>query len=213
MIKIFIESGVNQAQGKNKRTTNEQDFVEKFIQHHFPHYRPSIDFEVVGVGGKDSLDKVSTILQENTFAGGTNLVIFDADSSQRKGGFSRRKNDLLAQKASLGIEFELFLWPNNHADGDFETLLLRLTTPQHKGLLDCFRRYVKCIKRLSKRKIKYNILGRKDCIYSYINAMPKSRKEQELFGKGFWFFENPLYWDLDAEFARPLRDFLGTYFP
>lgn len=44
MIKIFIESGVNQAQRKNKRTTNEQDFVEKFIQRHFPHYRPSIDF-------------------------------------------------------------------------------------------------------------------------------------------------------------------------
>ena len=36
MIRIFIESGVSAARSKGKKTTNEQDFVEKIIAHYFP---------------------------------------------------------------------------------------------------------------------------------------------------------------------------------
>ena len=36
MIRIFIESGVNKALDRGKETTNEQDFVEKFILSSFP---------------------------------------------------------------------------------------------------------------------------------------------------------------------------------
>lgn len=212
MIQIFIESGVAQAEKYGKETTDEKDFIEKFIQHHFPKYKISEDYVVEGTGGKDRLHEFQRILQENTFNGGINLVIYDADSAANKGGFSKRTAHYNAQKISLGIDFELFLWPNNYSDGDFETMLLQITLPKHKGLLDCFYQYTKRIKRLRKRGVRYNIPGRKGCIHSYISAMPMKRKEKELFSKGFWAFDNKEYWNLDAEYTKPLKEFLGQYF-
>lgn len=212
MIRIFIESGVNQAEKYGKETTDEKDFVEKFIQHHFPKYKLSEDYEVIGTGGKDKLHKFQTILQENTFNGGINLVIYDADSYLNGGGCSKRKIHYNSQKTTLDIEFDLFLWPNNHSDGDFETMLLRITLTKHKGLIDCFNQYAKRIKRMGRGKVKYNVPGNKRCIHSYIFAMPMKRKEKELFAKGYWAFENKEYWDLESEYLHSLKEFLGRYF-
>lgn len=212
MIKIFIESGVNQAEKSGKETTDEKDFVEKFIQQNFPQYKLSEDYEVIGTGGKDNLHKFQTILQENTFNGGTNLVIYDADSRFNGGGYSKRKIHYNTQKTTLEIEFDLFLWPNNHSDGDFESMLLQITQPKHKGLLDCFNQYAKRIRRISRGKIKYKVPGKKGCIHSYISAMPMKRKEKELFTKGYWAFENEEYWNLDSEYLQPLKEFFGRYF-
>lgn len=212
MIRIFIESGVNQAEKSGKETTDEKDFIEKFIQHHFPKYKLSEDYEVFGTGGKDKLHKFQTILQENTFNGGTNLVIYDADGSNNGGGYSRRRIHYNIQKTTLDIDFDLFLWPNNYSDGDFETMLLQITLPKHKWLINCFNQYARRIKRKSRGKIKYNVPGRKGCIHSYISAMPMNRNEKKLFGKGYWAFENKEYWNLDVEYLQPLKKFLGKYF-
>lgn len=212
MIRIFIESGVNQAEKSGKETTDEKDFVEKFIQHHFPKYKLSKDYEVFGTGGKDKLHKFQTILQENTFNGGINLVIYDADSHHNGGGYSKRKIHYNTHKKTLDIEFDLFLWANNHSDGDFETMLMQIILPKHKGLIDSFNQYAKRIRRMSRGKIKYKIPGNKGCIHSYISAMPMKRKEKELFAKGYWGFENKDYWNLDSEYLLPLKKFLGRYF-
>lgn len=212
MIKIFIESGVRQAEKYGKETTDEKDFVEKFIQHHFPKYKLYQDYVVEGTGGKDRLHEFQNILQENSFDGGANLVIYDADCSKNNGGFTKRIAHYNAQKTALNVDFDLFLWPDNHSDGDFETMLLQITLRKHKGLIDCFNQYVKRIKRLGRGKIKYNVPGRKGCIHSYISAMPMKRKEKELFSKGYWAFDNKDYWNLDAEYIQPLKVFLGQYF-
>lgn len=212
MIKIFIESGINQAGKYGKETTDEKDFVEKFILHHFPKYKLSEDYEVIGTGGKDKLHEFQTKFQENTFNDGINIVIYDADSSINKGGFSKRKKYYSNQKNDLNIDFDLFLWPNNHSDGDFETMLLKITLPKHKGLIDCFNQYARRLKRLRNNKIKYNLPNRKGCVHSYISAMPMTRKEKELLSKGYWAFENKDYWNLNSEYINPLKDFLGKYF-
>lgn len=108
MIRIFIESGVNKALDRGKETTNEQDFVEKFILYHFPQMRLE-DFEIIGTGGKDKLGNTALKFIENTIDGGTNIVIFDADTSSNKGGFSKRKAEILKAKEDYNIEFDLFL--------------------------------------------------------------------------------------------------------
>ena len=211
MIRIFIESGVNSALEKGKETTNEQDFVENFIGHHFPQTRPE-DFEIIGTGGKNKLGETALKFIENTIEGGKNIVIFDADTSGNKGGFAKRKAELLKAKDEYGIEFDLFLWPNNHADGDFESMLLQITRHEHRGLIDCYRKYEKCIKRMDRGKKLYQTRGRKGEIFSYIAAMKRSRKENERFAKGFWAFENPQYWNLDSEYLQPLERFLKDFF-
>ena len=105
MIKIFIESGINQAGKYGKETTDEKDFVEKFILHHFPKYKLSEDYEVIGTGGKDKLHEFQTKFQENTFNDGINIVIYDADSSINKGGFSKRKRYYSNQKNESQFHF------------------------------------------------------------------------------------------------------------
>ena len=213
MIKIFIESGVNAAQKKgSKRTTNEQNFVETLVAHYFPHAVLGTDYLVVGVNGKDQLPNTQPVFVDNTLQGGTNLVLFDADTREKGGGFAIRKRKLLQQKEELGIEFDLFLWPNNHADGDFESLLMHLINPRHKGLIDCYRRYEKGISRMNRSHKMYMTQGRKGCIYSYIAAMKKNHTAQTEFSHGIWFFDNPEYWNLTSEWVFPLVAFLRQHF-
>ena len=55
MIKIFIESGVNDAKKHEKETTNEQDFIMKVIAKHFPkckYVKPDKDLKDIAVGEK-----------------------------------------------------------------------------------------------------------------------------------------------------------------
>ena len=82
MIRIYIESGIKQASKHGKKTTNEQNFVEEFIAHHFPDKQKGVDFEVIGIGGKDQLENARLPFDENTLAGGINILLFDADTME-----------------------------------------------------------------------------------------------------------------------------------
>ena len=57
-------------------------------------------------------------MRQNTDMGGINLVIFDADEDTES-----RRAELLAIKEEFGVEFELFLLPNNKDVGALEDLL------------------------------------------------------------------------------------------
>lgn len=211
MIRIFIESGVNQAHKQGKTTTNEQNFVEEFVAHHFPTKQKGIDYEVTGIGGKDQLANSVLPFLENTLMRGKNILLFDADTIANKGGYAIRSSDLLSQKQVLGIEFELFLWPNNHDDGDFESLLLQMINPAHQCLLDCFNGFEKCISGNDPEGKIYQTPDRKSAIYTYINTFIKSKSEETNIKNGFWLFNDPRYWDLNAEAGKPLLELLKNY--
>lgn len=70
MIKIFIESGIQQSARRGKGTTNEQNFIEEFIAYHFPEVRRNSDFEVLGIGGKDALEMTVLPFKDNMLSGG-----------------------------------------------------------------------------------------------------------------------------------------------
>ena len=76
---LFCQSNkIHTSFKKGKETTNEQNFVEEFIAHHFPEKQKDVDFVVIGIGGKDKLDISRLPFEENTLAGGTNILLFDA---------------------------------------------------------------------------------------------------------------------------------------
>lgn len=141
MINIYIESGVNQAKRKSKETTNEQDFLVNFIQHHFPGKVRGLDFQVIGFGGKDTLANNATILADSIIQGNENIVIFDADTPYNQGGYQKRKSE----------------------------------------------------------------------IYTYIELMRKSPLQQDAFKRGYWLFNNPSFWNLDAKAGYPLYEFLKAF--
>ena len=175
MIRIFIESGVSAARSKGKKTTNEQDFVEKIIAHYFPEAVVSKDFEVVGVDGWTNIANQSYDFKQNTDESGTNLVVFDADEDRNGGGFEKRKASLEDFKKKAGIEFDLFLWPDNKGDGDFELLLSKVINAKHQCLLDCYDEFEKKVRQHDPKEEKYVTPGRKGKMYTYETGILKAR--------------------------------------
>lgn len=211
MIKIFIESGVNAAKKHDKETTNEQDFIVKVIAKHFPNCKYKVDFDVIGINGWTNIPKNEYEFKENSDKGFSNLVIFDADEERNGGGFAKRQSEILAMK-SESIEFDLFLWPDNHTDGDFEMLLSKIINSEHQCLLDCYENFEDEVRANDPDEVKYETPGRKGEMYSYISLQKMSQKQKKELSKGYWMFDDSKYWDLSSDELKPLTDFLGVYF-
>ncbi|GAK35623.1 DUF3226 domain-containing protein [Bacteroides graminisolvens] len=193
---IFIES--------DKETTNEGHFVRHMAK--LVYAGDSKEIEIVGTGGYTNLDQFAVQMQRNTDNGIKNLVIFDADFP-KEGGFEKRKAELLSVKAEKGVDFELFLFPNNKDDGTFEHLLEHLATEEHKGLLECFEGYESCIR--GRNNPKYISPDQKAKMYAYVSTQTDP-KYIKMFKKGDWRFNQTDLWNLDVDYLTPLKDFLSS---
>ncbi len=199
MTTIFIES-------KHIKTP-EANFVKTYINQKIPDFN---DFEIIPLNGWKGLWKTNKLL-ENKDLGIKNVVLFDADTIENRGGYKKRKIGIEKIKTEQDVEFELFLFPNNKLDGDFELLLENIINKEHKKLLHCFEEYEKCVDNSKGGSdFKYKLPIRKAKIYSYVDAFPKSRKQNERFKNGDWFFENEKYWNLDDKFLINLKIFLDN---
>lgn len=207
MIHIYIESGIKKTP---KKTTNEYNFIEKFIEHHFPGKTPGKDYTVEGWDGKDRWKEFQPILQQITDKGDKNIIIFDADYPTTLGGFTTRNTLYESYKKLYSIDFSLFLWPNHADDGDFETMLEQITQPDHHRILRCFETFEKTIEGYNTEPASpvYHTPNQKTKIYTYISTIIKTKEEERLFPDGFWAFDNKKYWDLDHPYLEPLRTYL-----
>lgn len=169
------------------------------------------------MGGWTTLptSKLLPQLQQSPEVGVLNLVVYDADTtSHERGGFEARRGELQGQAAALGLAFELFLFPTNHADGNLETLLESLIHPGHQQVVDCFTKYEDCLQGLvSPNGLAYRIPADKAKIYAYVEAMPLTDEERRRHkGRGATkYFSNPAYWNLDSAEVQPLCEFLNQH--
>ena len=192
MINIYLETG--------KKSTSEYVFIEALLK--ILDIKKSL-FRIECVNGKDNLPNARNTFIANTENGGKNLIIFDADSPQNGGGFAKRKNELEETLKNIGVEADIFLFPNNRDDGDFETLISQLTQKEkHKRFFDCFEDYERC---LGTDYLSPNLKGK---LFTYISAMPMSKTKRDRLGQGQWLFENNDYWNLESEALKPLKDYL-----
>ncbi len=171
--------------------------------------------EIVPTGGftKIAEETVQNRFLANSDSGGINLLIFDADSDKNNGGFGVRKQHLESQKSVLKIDFEMFLFPNNQDDGDFENLLEKIINPHNQFILDCFDSYSNCLQRSNQQKIELRLPPTKSKIYAYWEIMPMSRSQWEKFkNKKERFYDNPDFFDLNHSYIDPLKVFLSSYF-
>ena len=143
MVNIFIEA-------KNKNTP-EAEFLTAILMHLDV---PSEAYSLVPTDGYTNLldsDKSAAninAMRVNTDVGEKNLVVFDADSGNNNGGFEKRHEYLLSKRRELGLDFELFLWPDNRSDGDVEALMESIARKDlYPEFFDCFGKYECCISR------------------------------------------------------------------
>ena len=160
-------------------------------------------------GGKDKLTAEVNIreMQINFDQGGTNLVIFDADKD-----IDARRKELMAIKEQYGVDFELFLLPNNEDVGELEDMLEKIINPNNRPILTCWEKY-------EKELVKLDIPGRtppplttpakKTKIYGYLEALlGESKSQKEKIKEANRNYENTLHWCLDVEYLEPLQKFL-----
>lgn len=196
MINIYLESKSNK--------TPEYVFVRTLLSH--IGVSPEL-FSIIPINGKDSLHKAKKQFIQNTLEGGLNLIIFDADTPDNNGGHALRRLEIENTLARLGIESDIFLFPNNQDDGDFESLLEELALKdRHQAFFGCFNDYEMCLGN------DYVHPNRKGKLHAYITSMKMSGMKRRNIGSGEWLFDNPDYWNLDAEYLLPLKQFLLSRF-
>ncbi|WP_283508725.1 DUF3226 domain-containing protein [Helicobacter pylori] len=108
-------------------------FLEVYL--YFLEDLPIKNFKVRSTNGKDNLSS-KLLLETEKYA--KTLIIFDADKN-----YESNKKEILSKTQQKITEEQIFLFPNNQDDGDLETLLLEIA--KHKEIIQCFKRYLKCI--------------------------------------------------------------------
>jgi hypothetical protein len=203
MTRIFIETKISE---KKDKLTNEERFIRHLIA---LLVSDTADVKITGTDGYTNLNKYEEQMKRNTANGGKNLVVFDADSAVNGGGFESRKSYLLDIQEQHGMDFELFLYPNNQSDGMFEDLLETIIAEQHKPILACFANYQNCIESKNE-KGNYSLPIQKTKMYAYIDAMKKTQAQEKAFKNGDWFFEDDALWNFSVESLNPLKEFFQS---
>ena len=183
-------------------------FFEQYYRHLFGKSAPN-GF-VFKTDGKDNLPKFANQMRTMSANGGINLVVFDADDD-----IEARRKELLAIKEQFGVEFELFLLPNNNETGALEDLLENIINPNNKPIFECWEGY-------EKELVKLDIPGRtppplttpakKTKIYGYLEAYHgETKREKELIKEANRNYTDPKLWNLDAEYLGALKGFMEKY--
>lgn len=192
----------------------DKKFFEDYYHHLFNEKAPKDSISHPGkdgdTGGYQKLrseDAIGTIRQ-NTDLGGINLVIFDADEDP-----DARRSELLAIKEEFGVEFELFLLPNDKDAGALEDLLENIINPNNQPVMDCWKTYEEKLGEVripTKTPPTLTIPAKKTKIYAYLETLlGKSRTQKKLIKDANRNYENTQHWDLDAGYLEPLKGFLN----
>lgn len=174
----------------------DKKFIQDFIRVHFQKVL-EIDTDIKGFGGKDKWAETEGFFRKSTAAGKANLLIFDSDNDPQN-----RRQELIKKKKELGIDFELFLFPNNSDPGDLESILEQIAGRPSKAIFDCFENYKSCIDHIDRS---YTKPDRKTKIYAYSEILTGSGNEKD---RDYTVNE---IWDLNHKSLLPLIDFLKPY--
>ena len=195
----------------------EGDADKKFIRDYYHHLfgeeapensiiHPGKNSDTGGLGKLKSEETLQA-LRQNTDQGGVNLVIFDADENP-----AERRTELLAIKEAYGVEFELFLLPNDKDAGALEDLLENIINPDNQSVMKCWQTYEGELSKVripTKTPPTLTIPAKKTKIYAYLETLlGKSRSQKELIKDRNRNYENTQHWNLDTEYLEPLKKFI-----
>lgn len=191
----------------------DKKFFEDYYHHVFGEKAPKGSITHPGkdgdTGGYQKLKSEDAIgvMRQNTDMGGINLVIFDADEDTES-----RRAELLAIKEEFGVEFELFLLPNNKDVGALEDLLENIINPNNQPVMVCWQTYEEKLREVRiplKTPPTLTIPAKKTKIYAYLETLlGKSRSQKKLIKDANRNYENTQHWNLDAEYLETLKEFL-----
>ena len=149
-------------------------------------------------------------MRTNTANDVINIVILDADKD-----IDARRADILNWKQDNGLEFELFLLPNDKDKGALEDLLENIINPNNQPIFGCWEDYEKALVELDipgRTPPPLTTPAKKTKIYGYLEALLGPTKvEKELIKERNRKYDNMMHWNLDAEYLEPLKEFLEKF--
>lgn len=156
-------------------------FIKQLIQHIFG-VSVMDDCVIETEGYTNLISKSKTAVYVNqmrrtTDDGGVNLVVFDADDD-----YEKRKNEIMDWKHKHKLDFELFLFPNNHSNGEFENLLESIINPENQPVMDCWEKYEESLKNVNipwREGVPLTIPAKKTKIYAYLEVLLGSSKSEK----------------------------------
>ena len=191
----------------------DKKFIKDYYHHLFKTSAPKNSIIHTGdlsgdTGGYKKLASEINLQQMrmNSDQGGVNLVIFDADSD-----YQVRWEELSSLKGQYGVEFELFLFPNNQDAGALEDLLENIINPNNRPIFDCWKNYEDELSKLEipgRTPPPLTTPAKKTKIYGYLEALLLKHEKEKIKDKKR-DYKNPLHWDLDAEYLEKLEEFIG----
>ena len=193
----------------------DKKFIKDYCHHLFQTVPPKDSIIHTGdlinciTGGYKGLAKEINLQQMrmNSDQGGVNLVIFDADDD-----YEARWKELSSIKERDGVEFELFLFPDNRDAGALEDMLENIINTRNRPILDCWENYEKELVQLQiegRTPPPLTTPAKKTKIYGYLEALlGESKNEKKKIKEKERDYENTLHWDLNAEYLERLKVFL-----
>ena len=183
-------------------------FLKQYFQHCFGIVVP--EERIVNLEGWTNIKGISALqrMRSTTYNGGVNIVILDADSD-----IEARRREVMDWGQQNGVDFELFLLPNNHDAGTLEDLLENIINHNNQPIFDCWEHY-------EQELVQLDIPGRtppplttpakKTKIYGYLEALlGESKSQKELIKETNRNYKNTQHWNLDSEYMEPLKTFLA----
>ncbi|MDA3078928.1 MULTISPECIES: DUF3226 domain-containing protein [unclassified Campylobacter] len=166
-------------------------FLEKYVNFLNSQKTCNIETNIETCNGKDNL-KMHLPTIENVINRQKVVIIFDADDDLNKA-----KANIKKQLGDYFDKVEIFLFPNNKKVGCLEDLIEKIATKKEN--IDCFKKYLDCIKQKNQQIDLKNV--KKSTIYAYLEAVGvKDYKRVD--------FNNQNYFDLSCGFLKPLKKFL-----
>jgi len=162
-------------------------------------------------GGCTNIKKYKTTLMEHRDEGYKVIFIQDADDPSKDfGGVESRIQFLENQQKEIGVNFDVFLFPNHNDDGDLETLLISLVMEnKYDPFFLHYFHYVENTGELNEGMHSLELLDNKLKVFNYCqvyHGMEKAKEENREY--------NLLYWDLSNKSLVPLQSFFkNTFYP
>ncbi|GAB3751058.1 DUF3226 domain-containing protein [Spirosoma pomorum] len=173
--------------------------------------------DIISLDGKTAFDspgktnKLIPVFQQLSAQDITAIVIFDADEP-----FSVNRDKLEAHSKKLN--FSYFLLPDNHRDGEIETLLEEIVCPDNQVIFDCWSSFEACLsghKTTNTDSGAFTTPANKTKIYAYVETLVgTSDSEKEKIKDRNRDYRNKKHWNLDPNHQplRPLKKFLDQFF-
>ena len=163
------------------------------------------DFIKVGTDWR-GLENQKMHLSRRLEEGRTLLLILDADTpSHTQGGFEKRLIVINEWLKNAKIAAQVFLWPNNSADGQLESMLQKIIVVGHFHIFSCFEKYEDCLRSSNKGYVTPDE-GAK--IYAYVEALGVKKEERNDVKRNY---ANTQIWNLKSDFLHSLNQFLAPH--